>query len=72
MLKRYRLANDALQVPMPDRGGRLFGAQGETVDTENPFYAVLIADQDLVEEPAETPAVETKIQPAAGGQGKGK
>ncbi|HEV2501476.1 MAG TPA: hypothetical protein VGV39_00275 [Mesorhizobium sp.] len=60
MLERYRLASDALKVPMPDRDGRLFSVEGETVDTEHPFYAVLIADGDIVKEPA------------AGGQRKGK
>ena len=72
MLKRYRLAHDALQVPMPDRGGRLFGIGGETVDTEHPFYAALIADADIVEEPAELPETKSSQQPAAGGQSKGK
>ncbi|WP_054308921.1 hypothetical protein [Mesorhizobium sp. 1M-11] len=62
MLERYRLASDALKVPMPDRNGRLFSTDGETVDTEHPFYAALIADGDIVKEP----------QPAAGGQRKGK
>ncbi len=51
MLKRYRLADPTWTVPMPDRGGRLFSQepQGETVNTEDPFYMGLIADRDLVE-----------------------
>lgn len=50
-LKRYRLAHADRNVPMPDRGGRLFSAasEGEVIDTENRFYATMIADGDLVE-----------------------
>jgi hypothetical protein len=53
--RRYRLRDAAMQVPMPDRGGRLFTAspEGEAVNTEDRFYATMIADGDLIEvEPA--------------------
>lgn len=48
--ERYRLADLAHQLPMPDRGGRLFDRteEGEAVDTEDPFWRVLIADKDIV------------------------
>lgn len=50
-LKSFRLANPEAQIPMPDRGGRLFqpGPDGEVIDTENRFYATMIADGDLIE-----------------------
>lgn len=50
MTERYRLANPAATVPMPDRGGRLFSddPQGEAIDRESRFYATMIADGDLV------------------------
>lgn len=68
MLKRYRLADLAHTVPMPDRGGRLFGrsVEGETVDTEQPFYSRLILDGDLIEVSSEQPAAEQR------GKSKGK
>lgn len=49
--RRYRLAKAEAQIPMPDRGGRLFAAdaEGERVDPENRYYATLIADGDIVE-----------------------
>lgn len=49
-LKAYRLANPSHQVPMPDRGFRLFSQseEGEVVDTEARFYATMIKDGDLV------------------------
>ncbi|MCA0275867.1 MAG: hypothetical protein LCH86_07685 [Proteobacteria bacterium] len=48
----YRLARPDLKIPMPDRGCRLFGDAGETVDTANPYYARLIADGDIIVAPA--------------------
>ena len=50
-LKNYRLANPDALIPMPDRGGRYFqsGPDGEVIDTENRFYATMIADGDLIE-----------------------
>lgn len=47
--KRYRLRDPDMKVPMPDRGGRLFSAAGETVNVEDRFYATMIADGDLVD-----------------------
>lgn len=63
MTKRYRLADPAAQIPMPDRGGRLFSAtpRGEAVDIGQRFYSNLIADGDLV--PADA-AVTNASQPA--------
>lgn len=49
-----RLADDAAMLPMPDRGGRLFSAAGETVDLENPFWMRALSDGDIV--PAAQPA----------------
>lgn len=80
MPARYRLANEALKVPMPDRNGRLFagGDEGEAVDAEDPFYRALINDGDLVPvENAEAPdplTAKPDKTPAApdGGQRKGK
>lgn len=48
--ERYRLARPDMQLPMPDRGGRLFttDVEGEAVDVEDRFWANLIADGDLV------------------------
>lgn len=54
--ERYRLADLAHGLPMPDRGGRLFDQteEGEAVDPEDPFWSVLIKDRDII--PAATPA----------------
>ena len=49
----YRLARPDLKIPMPDRGCRLFGDGGETVDPTNPYYVRLIADGDIVAEAAD-------------------
>ncbi len=45
------LADDETRLPMPDRGGRHFGAgpQGETVDLDNPYYAAALTAGDIVE-----------------------
>lgn len=43
-----RLALPSTQLPMPDQGGRLFSARGETVDLESPFWARCLADGDIV------------------------
>lgn len=45
------LADDAVRLPMPDRGGRHFsaGPQGETVNLDNPYYAAALAAGDIVE-----------------------
>lgn len=75
MLKRYRLADPAHTVPMPDRGGRLFSqeARGENVDSEHPFYLAMIAYGDIVEAApdAATEAAVTE-QPADDLRGKSK
>ena len=59
-LQAYVLANREQTVPMPDRGWRLFSAtdEGEVIDTEDRFYATMIADGDLV--PATPPAAPAK------------
>lgn len=73
MLKRYRLANLDHMVPMPDRGGRLFSQtpDGETIDTEHPFYLSMIADGDIVEATEESAPAATE-KPAAEPRGKSK
>ena len=55
-LKRYRLRDASLHVPLPDRGGRLFPADenGLSVDIEKRFYANLISEGDLVPVPRST------------------
>ncbi|MBZ8133228.1 hypothetical protein CLD20_08125 [Afifella sp. IM 167] len=47
-----RLARPGLQIPMPDRGGRLFSADGETVDMEDGFWAGLAREGDIETAPA--------------------
>lgn len=47
-LKPMQLARPDMKIPMPDRGGRLFSADGETVDLDSGFYATLVADGDIV------------------------
>ena len=47
-LERYALADPATKLPMPDRGGRLFSADGEMVDVEHPFWAARIRDGEIV------------------------
>lgn len=66
-LKTYRLARSGARIPMPDRGGRLFGEAGETVDIEQRYYATLIADGDIVPtvpEPADPPPEEADEPPS--------
>lgn len=46
------LSDPSHKLPLPDRGGRLFLAEGETVDSYDPFYAVLLADGSLKRKPA--------------------
>lgn len=43
-----RLADPAGFLPMPDRGGRPFGAEGENVDADNPFWIACLADKSIV------------------------
>lgn len=47
-LKRMWLARSDLRIPMPDRGGRLFSPDGETVDLDDRFYLTLATDKDIV------------------------
>lgn len=54
-LKRYVLANPEARLPMPDRGGRLFRATGETIDIDSAFWAARIRDAELVVAEAQTP-----------------
>lgn len=52
-------AKAELKIPMPDRGNRLFSAEGETIDETMTYYANLIAGGDLVDVKAVSP-VKTK------------
>jgi hypothetical protein len=54
----YILARPDLRIPMPDRGGRLFGAEGEAIDPHMLFYANLIEGGDIIRQ-AETAAPPT-------------
>lgn len=47
---RYRLAHATQRVPMPERGGALFTGEksGESINPLDPYYARMIADQDLI------------------------
>ena len=56
------LADPTHKLPLPDRNGRLFLAEGEVVDRENAFYAQLFADGSLVVKPA---AGDAKVEPKA-------
>lgn len=68
----YRLRDLAHRLPMSDRGGRLFDQteQGEAIDTEDPFWRVLIADKDIipasraVSQPSSQSSDETAAAPA--------
>ena len=71
MNKRYRLADPACQVPMPDRGGRLFSREGENVDPEHPFYMRLIADGDIVPASRDAPEASPPVAPAGRAKGRG-
>lgn len=51
-LKRYVLADPQAKLPMPDRGGRLYSDDGETIDVENPYWAARIADGELLPDPS--------------------
>lgn len=46
------LADPTHKLPLPDRNGRLFLAEGEVVDRQDAFYAQLFADGSLVVKPA--------------------
>lgn len=44
-----KLANLDHKLPMPDRGGRIFRKEGETVDISFPFWKRCLADGSIVE-----------------------
>ena len=46
-----RLAVDGQKLPMPDRGGRLFGDDGERIDADNAFWIARLADGSILEVP---------------------
>jgi len=46
------LKNPDHKLPMPDRGGRLFGDDGEWVDPYHPFYRLCLDQGDIVENKA--------------------
>ena len=52
------LADPSHTLPMPDRGGRKFLAEGEIVDLHDPFYASLVADGSLRPKPPKAAPVE--------------
>jgi hypothetical protein len=41
-IKFCKLENPEHKLPMPDRGGRLFSADGERVNIEDPFYRLCL------------------------------
>ncbi|MEL6785658.1 MAG: hypothetical protein AAFO61_14685 [Pseudomonadota bacterium] len=43
----YWLTNRGAFFPMPDRGGRAFGKDGERIDPLEPYYANAIRQGDL-------------------------
>ncbi len=50
------LSDPTHKLPLPDKGGRLFLAAGETVDSWDPFYSHLLGDGSLRLKPAEIAA----------------
>lgn len=53
-MRKMILARAELLIPMPDRGGRLFGVDGEAVDDSLNYYRNLMAAGDLIDAPDET------------------
>lgn len=49
-----KLADLSSSLPMPTHGGRLFSAEGETIDADHPFWLGALGDRSIVE--AERPA----------------
>lgn len=47
-MRLMKPAHPDLKIPMPERGFRLFSADGETIDETMTYYANLIAGGDLV------------------------
>ncbi len=48
-LTLVKLADPDHRLPMPDRGGRPFSADGESVDLDAPFWLACLADGSIVE-----------------------
>ena len=86
-MKFYVLKDKEHSLPMPDRGGRLFGKDGEFINQHDPFYAQCIREGCLVEDKkageARKAAAAKESKPAgsddpeaaasgAGNSGKGK
>lgn len=65
------LARADLKIPMPDRGNRLFGAAGETVDETEPYYRRLIEDGDIIAVPDASRAA-SKAWPSGAPAGRRK
>lgn len=63
-IEKVELVDASHQLPMPDRGGRLFDAgRGERVDVEAPFWHSLLVQGAIRIVPAgknERPATEAK------------
>ena len=57
------LGDPAHKLPLPDRGGRHFLAEGETIDSFDPFYAALLADGSLQRRPANAPQSKPNAAP---------
>lgn len=62
---RCVLANPGHKLPMPDRGGRLFKPEGETVDVEDPFWMALLRDGSIRPEEKRAPQKAPKAAKAA-------
>ncbi len=61
-----KLADPAGFLPMPDRGGRPFGAAGETIDADDPFWIACLADKSI--EPATPDAPDVPSAPKKKGE----
>lgn len=57
------LKNPKHKLPMPDRGGRMFGKDGEWVDEDHPFYRLCISQGDITENEAKGKALMAKPKP---------
>lgn len=63
-IAKVKLCDPSQLLPMPDRGGRLFRAGGETVDVENAFWLGLLG-QGAIEEVKSAPAAAAPESEAA-------
>lgn len=50
-----KLADPASFLPMPDRGDRPFGAAGETINADDPFWMACLADKSVEEAKPDAP-----------------